>query len=169
MNMFRDLIRNDLDKLNLRRSPSNLAFDIGLKKLCENKDPIIRSADKGGSIVILDKADYLQEMSRIFGDRKMYGLLRNNPTCVYRKELTTHIDKGFKALILEKAFLTPMAHHIPMMYYVPKIHKDINRSPSHLMSRIDSITARIGKYIDFYLQTVFKKVPSYLKDTKDTI
>lgn len=31
------------------------------------------------------------------------------------------------------------------------------------------MTSRIGRYIDFHLQPLVKSMPSYLKDTKDTI
>lgn len=66
--------------------------------------------------------------------------------------------------------MVSVAPRIPTMYYLPKIHKDINCPPGcPIISGIDSITARIGKYIDYHLQPVVKKTPSYLKDTKDTI
>lgn len=38
-----------------------------------------------------------------------------------------------------------------------------------IVSGIDSVTARIGKYVDFHLQPLVRQVPSYLKDTGDTI
>lgn len=87
--------------------------------------------------------------------------------------MITLVDKGVKAHILdkkEKAFLIPMAPRIPTMYYLPKNTKMLTIPPGRpIVSGINSITARIGKYIDFYLQPIVKKVPSYLKDTNDTI
>lgn len=38
-----------------------------------------------------------------------------------------------------------------------------------IVSGIDSVTSHIGRYIDFHLQPLVKSIPSYLKDTGDTI
>lgn len=81
-------------------------------------DLVVHPADKRCSIVILDKTNYLQEKSRILGDGDTYGLLTNNHTFSYKKELSILIDKGFNAQILdkkEKSFLVLAVPHIPTM------------------------------------------------------
>lgn len=56
------------------------------------------------------------------------------------------------------------------MYYLSKIHKSTTRPPGRpIISGIDSISSRIGRYIDFFLQPLVCQAPSYLKDTGDTI
>lgn len=86
---------------------------------------------------------------------------------------TKLIIKGHKKYILdkkEKNYLVPIATRILTIYYLPKVHKDPIHPPNHpIISGIDSVTARIGGYIVFYLQPIVKKVPSFLKDTKDVI
>lgn len=56
------------------------------------------------------------------------------------------------------------------MYYLPKVHKHTIHPPGRpIVSGIDSITSRIGRYIDFYLKLKVSRMPSYLKDNKDVI
>lgn len=141
--------------------------------MCDNKNLVIRPADKGGGIVLLDKTDYMNEMYHILSDHDTYKGLPNNPTSKYKKELNSLISKGFESLILnkkEKSFLVPLAPLIPVIYYLPKVHKDPLHPPGRpIISGIDSITSRVGKYIDFFLQPPVRNMPTYLKDTKDVM
>ncbi len=43
-----------------------------LKQLKENEDIIIRPADKGGTIVILNKTDYITEAEQQLADTRVY-------------------------------------------------------------------------------------------------
>lgn len=156
-----------------KKSYSHPLPKMGLKSLCDRKDLVVRPADKGGGIVMMDKSDYVTEMYRILEDHDTYKELPSNPTNQFKKDLDKLVTKGFEAQILnkrEKAYLVPTAPRIPTIYYLPKIHKDPLHPPGRpTVSGIDSITSRIGQYIDFYLQLLVKQTPSYLKDTTDTI
>lgn len=141
--------------------------------MCERKDIVVRPADKGGSIVVQDRPDYIKEMYRILSDQDTYRGLSSNPTAQYKKELDKLVLKGFNEQILnkkERVYLVATAPMIPIIYHLPKIHKDSTHplgQPN--ISGIDSVTSRIGRYIDFYLQPLVKCTPSYLKDTNDNI
>lgn len=66
----------------------------------------------------------------------------------------------------EKAFLIPTVPGIPTIYYLPKVHKDTLHPPSQpIAGGIDFFTSRIGSYIDHYLKSLVRRVPSYLGDT----
>lgn len=128
---------------------------------------------QGGGIVVLDKANYLKEMYRLLSDTDTYSVIPNDPTTIYKKELLHLVNEGFSLGILnkkEKSFLVPLAPRIPTIYYLPKVHKDpVNPPGRPIVSGIDSVTARIGKYVDHYLQPLVRSTTSYLKDTRDTI
>lgn len=64
----------------------------------------------------------------------------------------------------------PVAPQVPVMYYLPKVHKDPLKPPGRpIISGIGSITSRAGRYIDNYLQPLVVNTPSYLKDTTQVI
>lgn len=64
----------------------------------------------------------------------------------------------------------PSVPRVPVMYYLPKIHKNLLKPPGRpIISGIDSVTARIGRYVDDFLQPLVTATPSYLKDTTQVI
>ena len=173
LRVFKDLVLKDLDNLNIKKIRCKQQLEDGIKSLSENKNLVIRPADEGGGIVVLNKVDYLAEMHRIVSDSDTYTRLPLNPENRYKKSLVKLVNKGFRLNILnkkEKAFLVPKAPRVPIMYYLPKVNKDPVCPPGRpIVSGIDSVTSRVGKYIDFYLQPLVRNMPSFLKDTRQVI
>lgn len=79
----------------------------------------------------------------------------------YRKELARVVHKGCQMVYLikkEEKYLQPNRCRIPVIYTLPKIHKDKNKPPGRpIVNGIQSVGARIGEYIDCFLQPVVKK------------
>lgn len=144
-----------------------------METLCSRKDIVFRPTDKGKAIVILDKEMYSNEMLRILSDSDTYSPVPSDPTSGFKQSLKTLIEKGSDMGILnkkEKEFLVPLVPPLPVMYILPKIHKTLVNPPGRfIISGIDSITSRVGKYIDQYLQLLVMGTPSFLKDTKHVI
>lgn len=164
------MMLRDLDQIKVKIVKMQRDLEMGLDSLCKNKALIIRPADKVGGIVILDRCDYLAEMYRIVGDCGTYTPLNRDPVVKYKKELEGIIDRRFKWGIInkkEKLFLVPSAPRTPMIYYLPKIHK--NQTCPTIVSGIDSVMSQVGKYIDYYLQPLVQLMPSYIKDTRHVI
>ena len=173
LRVFRDVVLRDLDKIKISKFKMNKNLEEGLETLCKNKELVIRPADKGGGIVVLDRKDYLRELNKIVSDQNTYVPLIGNPIIQYRRTLEELIHKGGRLGILnekEQLFLIPKAPRIPILYCLPKIHKSLTCPPGRpIVGGIDSITSRVGKYIDYFLQPLVQKVPSYLKDTKHVL
>ena len=140
-----------------------------IQDLKSNTNIIIKPADKGGNIVILDKTSYLQEAYRQLNDSNYYTLVYHDPfsdlalgissfiSFLYHKE---YIDyKTFR-------FLDPKATtRGPIFYLLPKIHKP--GTPGRpIISGCNSPTSNLSTYIDFYLKPIVKQLPSYMQDTK---
>lgn len=93
-------------------------------------------------------------MSRLLSDRSTYLPLKGNPTASYKKELVLLVEEGLRKRVIsknEKAFLIPVAPRVPVIYYLPKVHKDPVCPPGRpIVSGIDSVTSRVGKYIDHF-------------------
>lgn len=77
--VFRDVL------LKVKQVKMAKDLQLGLGQLCNQKDLVIRPADKwgGGVIVILDKSDYLTELNKIVGDTKTYMPLPSDPRFRY--------------------------------------------------------------------------------------
>lgn len=171
--IFKEMVVKDLVALKIPRSNKNSDFQTSMKQICARNDIIIRPADKGGGIVILNKTDYLDEMNRLLSDNETYTSLASNPTTRYKKELLSLVDRAFQSGIVnkkEKAYLVPSAPSIPVIYYLPKVDKSLTKPPGRpIISGIDSVTARIGRYVDQFLQPLVMATPSHLKDTSQVI
>lgn len=112
-------------------------------------------------------------MNRILTEQDTYFPLGNNLTQKYKKELQVIVDKCFERGILnkkEKFYLIPVAPHIPVIYYLPKVlNNPLNPPGQPIINGIDSVTSRIGRYIDHFLQPLVSKTPSYLKESMQAI
>lgn len=100
----------------------------GLDSLCNNKELVIRPAEKGGAIIVLDRKDYLQEMYKIVEDQDTYIPLSGNLVIRYNETLQALVQRGSQLGILnekEKNVLIPKAPRVPMLYCLPKIYKSL--------------------------------------------
>lgn len=63
-----------------------------------------------------------------------------------------------------------MAHRVPVIYCLPKVHKNPANPPWRpIVSGLDSVTSGIGKYIDGFLQPLVSQTPSFLRDSAQAI
>ena len=59
----------------------------GIKDLQDNPDIVIKKADKGSAIVIMNTTDYLKEGYRQWGDKHFYTKLKEDPTMDISKKI----------------------------------------------------------------------------------
>ena len=103
-----------------------------LKQLLENKTIVIKPADKGFAVVILNRLDYLKEGYRQLVDTKYYTRLENDPTADFRKVEAGLVEDMYQnGEIKEKVqkYLMYDTYRAPQLYLLPKIHKGINPPP----------------------------------------
>lgn len=75
---------------------------MSIDSLKQNQDVIIRKADKGGSLVIQNKKDYIAEAKRLLGDTDTYMKLGRDPTIEYTKERKILLDQALVDAVLTK-------------------------------------------------------------------
>ncbi|CAJ0968257.1 unnamed protein product [Ranitomeya imitator] len=129
-------LRNDTDR-GLIHYPSNLSVSErqALKLLQQEKDIIIKPADKGGAIVVMDKLHYKNEVYRQLGDTTTYKKLSHNPTTSIQNTIKTTLDEFQTRGILDgktRDFLTKKHPITPVIYILPKIHKDLHNPPARI-------------------------------------
>lgn len=111
------------------------------------KKVVIRPADKGGAIVVLSKDYYNTELANQLGDINTYIKLQGNPTKEYKSELHELIQRGKMKNILsekEEKYLIPDICRVPIIYTVPKIHKNQTHPPGRPIMEYNPSTRDLG-------------------------
>ncbi|KAJ1134918.1 hypothetical protein NDU88_001364 [Pleurodeles waltl] len=144
-----------------------------LHKLSICPDIVIREADKGGNVVVMNRSDYVAEIDRQLNDTQAYSLLPSNPlsniTSMIKKKLTFWRNHCLLT-DLEYRFLYIEAPRAPCIYILPKVHKPGGFPPGRpIISGIGSPTEHISEYIDSFLQPLVHNLPSYIQDTRDLL
>ena len=124
-------------------------------------------------MVILTKKDYAHELNRLVNDTTTYQLLKKNPNKELKSKLKIFLNKGIADHIINKKdgrYMLPKAPRIPVIYQVPKIHKNKSKPPGRpIISGINSVHSRLGEYLDEFLQPLAAGGNSFIKDSKDVI
>jgi hypothetical protein len=177
-----DIIR-DINGIKLQSENSNISADemSSLHRLSKNENIVIKKADKGSAIVIMNKEDYLFEGYRQLQNPLHYKRLEK-PIFMETAKLITDIliDLKEASYISEKQlkFLQPTADPRSRIFYtLPKIHKPTDKwtvpgkiPPGRpIVSDCDSESEKVAGFIDDYIKGKANKHPSYLKDTYDFV
>lgn len=181
------IIQKDVTDLNKKvkrdRIQSNLTKSeiLSLKRLRDNKHIVIKPADKGSSVVILDRFQYLWEGNRQLADRKHYIPLKQP---IYPQTIPMivkildqlHLKKYLN--LKQKKYLIGQHNPRPRRFYwLPKIHKSPEKwskpweiPPGRpIVSDCGSETYYTAEYIDYFLYPLSIKHKSYIKDTYDFV
>jgi hypothetical protein len=149
--------------------PPNLTYSeaAALKKLKKNENIIITKADKGSTVVVLDKQDYISEGLRQLNDSSSYTPLLHDPNPAFQEEILLFLQEFGPNEGLSNsdiAILSPPHFKTPHLYMLPKLHK-INHPGRPIVSGINSPTERISALVDHYLKPLVLSLPSFIKDS----
>ena len=126
----------------------------GLMELRKNPEIVIKKADKGSAVVIMNTTDYLREGYRQISEK----------ICKVLTEM-----KKFK-LITEKnlEYLNIKDPKAGRFYLLPKIHK--KQVPGRpICSSIGHPTCNISKFVDAHIKGYVPQTKSYVRDTQHFI
>lgn len=178
----------EISDMTIRKFPHNMSKKEwkALKKLQQNKEIVIKSADKTKTIVIQNKSNYIEEGQRQLSE-KYYTKIEHPTTENIQHSVLDLINKLFNQDLIDEMtykYLTMNFKPTPgIIYFLPKIHKlpqnildseNYNNTglliPSRpIVSQINSCTQRIGRLADIFLLPLVQQQYTYLKDTKDLI
>ena len=141
-----------------------------LTDLKKRTDVVIKPADKGGAITVWRRDLYVEEAKRQLGDKDSYREITKSTVkpdnTLIRKTIKLAIDKGHLPTEAHNAI-----HSEPKesnFYLLPKIHKaDTPGRP--IVSACACPTVIISDFLDKILQPLVATLPTYIKDTNDTL
>jgi hypothetical protein len=147
---------------------------IALRELITNPHTciIINKADKGSTIVVEDREEYISNAMVHLNDPAVYKPLQNDISRTLKETITDKLlslkNKGFLKQTWFEFCKPPRQTRTSRLYFLKIIHKNpMGIRP--IVSSCNSITERISQFVDRWLQPHVRKLPSYLKDTTDKI
>ena len=173
----------EIDELNVLREKPNLTIEeqLTLNNLRKNKDIVIKKADKGSVVVIMDKKNYITEGYRQLNNYNHYEKV-NEPIYPRTAIKITGILNKLKSAgaISEKQFnfLSPPQEPRPRYFYMlPKIHKEdscwtipnVMPPGRPIVSDCNSESKNVSSFIDSHLKRFAMDHPSYIKNTYDFV
>lgn len=174
--LLQDTLEKNKPRLQYYR-PWNINFQQRhfLKTIKENKNIIIKPADKNLGLTILDRSWYDNELLRQLSDVKTYRKIPKDqvPTKkIYediKKLLQPEKDRipsaEYKFMLTK---ITPETSILPRIYILPKVHKPILSGrpivPSHSW-----ITTAVSIWLDHQLQPLVRTIPTVIADSKTLI
>jgi len=148
-----------------------------IKELRNNPDIIIKPADKGGAIVVMDTCNYRNEALRQLNNQQYYRPLEG-PIYTHTADKINKVPHNlFREGYISTnmlAYLKPNPSEMNSRYFylLPKIHKSHKSWPHPKMppgrpivSDVNTKSSRICSFIDHYLQPHSSTHEAYTKDT----
>ena len=114
--------------------------------LKNNNNIVIKQADKGGNIVIMNKQDYIQEGLRQLSNSNHYEILKEDPTWEYNNQMYQVLQQAVNLNIIDDKTMKTIYNKspgTPNFYMLHKIHK-ANNPGIPIVNAIWSITERIS-------------------------
>lgn len=144
---------------------------IALQELGKREDMIVKPADKGGLVVVMDPPLYEDEVTCQLYNQTIYRKVANDPTWGVRKQLENILKLALKEGIITRdlfEFLLPPHTKTPVLYTLPKIHKNSQSPPGHpIVSGRDSIFVPSAQFLDKILSPLVRDTKFYIRDTNE--
>ena len=117
----------------------------------------------------MDKTWYIDECNRQLSDTKFYQRLDEDITADIQKRVTFYVNRMHKDKLINdktKQYLIQSDVKPGRFYILPKVHKpgDPGRP---IVSSNSHPTERLSHFVDYHLQSLVHKLPSFVKDTND--
>ena len=117
------------------------------KTLREDKDIIVRKADKSSSYVVLDRSEYLAKLDAILSDKKKFTRITRNPTDELKKKVNKLISTA-NAVIDGVHFETVVGEFkAGYLYGTVKTHK-VDNPLRPIISQIPTPTYKLAKRLN---------------------
>lgn len=138
-----------------------------MSSLQNNKELIIKSADKGGNLVVMDRSNYEQMCLHVLQNREWYKPISQTVIEAYYREYKNIITKAFANNLIDKPtlnFLNTQEPRVPTFYALHKVHKSLTNPPGRpIISGSGCLTENASSLIDTYLSPHIKSLFSFVR------
>ena len=142
--------------------------------MADDRSIVKKKADKGSSIVILDRIDYLKEANKQLSQKNVYKVFEFKEKML--AELVETSNRFLKNLktrgcISEKnlkyfSYKFKKTSNLGKLYLLPKIHKRRSDVPGKPVIPVcGTPTEMVSEFLDFHLKPIMRNGNSYIKDT----
>ena len=117
----------------------------------------------------MDKTWYIDECNRQLTDTRFYQRLNEDRTAEIQKRVTFYVDRMHKNKLISdknKQYLIQTDVKPGRFYILPKVHEPGNPGRP-IVSSNSHPTERISHFVDYHLQPLVHKLPSFVKGTND--
>ena len=143
-----------------------------LNELIHNPHLVINKADKGNTVVVKNRQDYIKNAKTHLNNPQVYNKLQQDPTHTLKEKIIQKLDKlkhqGFLQNQWYEFCYPPETHRTSTLYFLKKIHKN-PPGIRPIVSSCGSITENISAFIDHWLQPYVKQLPSYIQNSTSFI
>ena len=148
-----------------------------MRSLADDRSIVIKKADKGSSVVVWDRNDYVMEAEKQLSDTNVYKDVSFNENM--SQDLVGTSNKLFQNLkskgkICDKqlkyfTYEYKKATNLGKLYLLPKIHKRLSVPGRPVISNCGTPTEKTSEFLDYHLKPIMQKGKSYIKDSGDFI
>ena len=137
--------------------------------LNQDRNVVIKGADKGSAVVVWDRCDYILEANRQLSDSQVYEEVDKDSVV----DACNSIERRLQELLVDDPSLEGVVQYysgwgskVGRFYLLPKIHKGINGVKGKpVISNCATCTEHISEYLDHHLTPLTQHGKSYIKDT----
>ena len=128
-------------------------------------DIVIKQADKGSAVVVMDKERYVTEATRQLGDSAVYVSLESDPTGLMIEKINERLNKAYgDGHISDRTLeylLVNGGTRVGWFYLLPKLHK--RGCPGRpVISGFNMLMEKISAFVDHHLKPLIAAVLSYV-------
>lgn len=173
--IVKSLVANDIQNASTNSSSRGSGSEIlalkSLKRKINSNDLVLTKADKGNTIVVMNRDSYKEKVEEVIHGED-FVRLRSDPTKKFKSEVRNLItDSTFVFSNPDKAKdkIVPMNSLPPILYGLPKIHKD-NIPIRPVVSYIGAPAYNLAKHLNYILKDKIEFKPQFaLKNSLDLI
>ena len=142
-----------------------------LRQMVLDRTIRVSPADKGGTVVVQDVEDYIQEAMRQLDNPLHYTKVDKDPTVQIARASNDmiqglHANNHINDTTRDWALTEPHKARTHQFYHLPKVHKSTEHPPGRpIISGCNGPTEKLSKLADSWLQDIVTRLPSYIKDS----